>query len=899
MKKISRLLIQTLTLFLISLFFMSGSSNCYWYETERMSIGNGSITRDFIDIPGTPYVINGTKALTIFDITTGRCKGTYSSDKQLKAPVIMKAPESGWDIYFYSYSEDWSYFHLGRLEITEDLDFGNISFYDITSNERFRILGIETRDEVWFAGDKLYCLKRNVQEWITFEYPEGWDPDFSMDGLYLTDDNKNLFVVSFANTQDNLQGALFELESSKFSPIISFDNPVVGIERWKNRQNEKYLIMTLRDLWVYDTETESLNLLLEGFTTEYKSIMQDDTGKYIYAFNKPEAPWIPATDFYILDLENKEVETITYPFEEDYSFNVGYPTINLPYYDKGKQRITTITCFAPSPTYREFRFCYIDLSDFSLNYYTPDLFYANILGMIMCYLPEYQKFIVPELDYKSIIIGEVETGNFEHSIPLSFNAGSWSVIQDSDGPTLISNKKTNEFVHLTSIGRREPIETESMVANLCEFIGGERAFVIEDSGYKEYLLKDGSNQNINLPYDDIANLYPDPNRNQIIGIGDSAVQFIKPRGQVSVWTPSESNITLKAHNYDPDNEAVWMIYQKTKTKEWLFFKVSAQTYTHISTFTLPADSFSDTLNLVVDPYGNYLYFINQNIDLKIRELVIVDIELKQVAKRITLQDEVELLPTLIRVFPGIIPIPSKERLFLWDHYAPWLINTENLEILFGSIKTNPISALKSSQQPIMGVWNEEDDTVLVVDLNEYNTMDPDDVPAILKLDANTGEIKEKIDLSNLSSIRKFFFPGNTNKVCLLTSSNIYTYDLDPAWEEPARIEPSTNYIQFGEGDECRFSVNIKNEYDYEQKATAYIWLIAPDGTMLFFDGLGFTPEISGIPLTLPSNLDVTADFLTFTMPRGAPEGFYNLNAVFINDAGDRGPIGTWNFYVKD
>ena len=111
--------------------------------------------------------------------------------------------------------------------------------------------------------------------------------------------------------------------------------------------------------------------------------------------------------------------------------------------------------------------------------------------------------------------------------------------------------------------------------------------------------------------------------------------------------------------------------------------------------------------------------------------------------------------------------------------------------------------------------------------------------------------------------------------------------------------PGSSGIHCTSGDEAKFTVSVKNPYYYTQDATAYIWLFAPDGTMLFFDGAGFTFDVTGIPLTLPANLDVTGDILAFTMPAGIPEGFYNLNAVFLNENGDRGPIGTWNFYVKD
>ena len=146
-----------------------------------------------------------------------------------------------------------------------------------------------------------------------------------------------------------------------------------------------------------------------------------------------------------------------------------------------------------------------------------------------------------------------------------------------------------------------------------------------------------------------------------------------------------------------------------------------------------------------------------------------------------------------------------------------------------------------------------------------------------------------------------YFPKNKNEIIFLNKimNQVITLHLNPAWEKPATIEPGPNYVQFGEGDEAKFRVNVKNPYEFGQRATAYIWLYAPDGTMLFLNGMGVTLECAGIPLTLPANTDVTGDILSFTMPAGVPEGFYNFNAVFINEKGDRDSIGTWNFYVKD
>jgi len=251
------------------------------------------------------------------------------------------------------------------------------------------------------------------------------------------------------------------------------------------------------------------------------------------------------------------------------------------------------------------------------------------------------------------------------------------------------------------------------------------------------------------------------------------------------------------------------------------------------------------------------------------------------------------------VVPGLISIPARDRLFLWDHNNPWCIDTGSLEVIYGKFSENSDWSFENSGERMEGFWDEKREVVVVFDKSgeiiKYQPLPPFHLFEI-KLD--TGEVVKEIELSN--EYTDVYFPPEKDRIIFLNPERerLETLHLYPLWGDPTTITPSTNYVQVGEGDNCRFSVNIKNEYDYEQDATAYIWLIAPDGTMLFFDGLGFTPDITGIPLTLPANLDVNADFLTFTMPAGVPEGFYNLNALFINANGDRGPIGTWNFYVK-
>ena len=94
-------------------------------------------------------------------------------------------------------------------------------------------------------------------------------------------------------------------------------------------------------------------------------------------------------------------------------------------------------------------------------------------------------------------------------------------------------------------------------------------------------------------------------------------------------------------------------------------------------------------------------------------------------------------------------------------------------------------------------------------------------------------------------------------------------------------------------------VDIKNGKD-RNNVRAYVWLCLPHGENLYFDGTSWTSQVTGIPFIIPPNLEREDVVLAnFTIPPIMPEGFYNFNAQFVEEHGDRGPMGTWNFYVGD
>jgi hypothetical protein len=896
-----------LTLLIIAI--MSFSLNAAWFETEDMSVGNFSVAGGaFHEIPKSPYVIFGgmndftfnklSQKLVLFDVSTGRCKGTYIGTSELFEPVIMTDSNNGWNIYFAKYEEHSSMF--GKLHITNEGQFGDTFWFIITSPLMVKYsFCIPSRNEAWFVADKIYRLETNSDRWTTFDFPKDWNSEFTIEKVVLMEDQKELFIYSTHKDSPNPQGIFIYLETASFGPVISIEKGDYGnfmaLEKWKNHDNQ-YLFLYMKALSAYNSITGKFELLIDNFLTQTENIMQSEDGKNLYIFKYTmlftfRDPWL-----YELNLEEKTIKEHSFPLDVDWMF---YNSPTLPYFDRENNRIITLAFYDSFSVSKFHKPVIIDLTDFSMDY-IPGIEFHEMENF--AYNHEEQKIIASGIDFTHIITANINSGELKHSIPLSFKASSISTTHGSQSPDLIGNSQGKEFIKFLPISRREVFKTASKVKNISQYMDGTRAFVSEDSGYKEYLLDDGSSEDIQLSYG-VDKLYSDSSQNMIIGIGGNALQFIKPRGQVSVFKSSDENNDLKAHAYDPDNEYIWLIY-KTIDGQWFFYKVSANSFVEIDSFTLQSDSFSEILNFVLDPSQRYLYLINNKKDIGIRELVIIDIDTKHIVKRITLQTEVNDTVTFLRTCPGVIPVPSKESLFLWDHYGSWSINTSNLGISYGNSKSNPeagnsISDASKLPLAVQGYWNENKEQVIVVDLS-YFPMDISDKPIVLRIDLDTGELLQKIVIQN-EGIQNVFFPANQDEIYLLNSgeSKLYTLHLDPAWETPATIAPSTNYIQLGEGDNAKFTVNVKNAYDFAQNATAYIWMYAPDGTMLFFSSTGISLDISGIPLSLPANLDITGDILTFTMPAGVPEGFYNFNAVFVNENGDRGPIGTWNFYVKD
>ena len=117
-----------------------------------------------------------------------------------------------------------------------------------------------------------------------------------------------------------------------------------------------------------------------------------------------------------------------------------------------------------------------------------------------------------------------------------------------------------------------------------------------------------------------------------------------------------------------------------------------------------------------DPTGKYFYAITENKVIKSRSLIILDIQKREIVKIITLQTNVETSSFHTIVFPGIIPIPEQDKVFLWDHYGSWCIDNNTFDILYGSPVDNPQAMFDAGSKQIEGKWDDEKGRIILYDM---------------------------------------------------------------------------------------------------------------------------------------------------------------------------------------
>jgi len=898
---------------LVLIFCQTSASYSEWFETRCIQVGNSGFSLKtnqqsyFYRIPNSHFILYSTVngwSITLFDMQKGKFRDNIVRNKDMLNPVVIEDLNSGWNIYF-----SYGFGKLGKLYLNSRGEFGQEVLMENTydAGSSIELVGINNRREIWFIGNKIHRYKLSNANWEEFIYPDEWDSNFKSLEIFLTENEDFLFIYSKSNTTAYYQLVLLNLltgeTKSVTPPEENFFKSIKDIKKW-NEHEGSFLILKKDSLSSYNILTGDIEnhiTINSDVSGTCSQILQNNTGKLVYFFNNYLGIVKDfGKDFFIHNIEDNSFTQQTYAFDDYWNFS-----LNCLFLDNTNNRILTTILhnptFDPTPTSEPaaLKPVFIDLNDYSVS--VMDVSIGEFIDND--YFPS-ESLLVTSLTSKSTI--ELVNFNKEESITsikLGYCAEFWSVTKDLE---IFSNSVGSEFCVFDSNYRNEFRTTGYPSAYVPQAISlfpdAKSALIVmpgqvnDPNKYLLFFLDANYSNEINLSF------YPgsfilDNSNNQVISAHYyfSKFDFIKQNGQVYEWSSSISGNFNIFH--DEDNNYLWVSCLNDE-QEIHFFKISTITYEEESKFIITPDSeITGILRQKIHPSQNYMYLIVNDNSFN-RKFLVLDIIKQQIVKSILLQDNVSSKSTVI---PGIVLIPEKKVIFLWDHYGGWYIDSESFEILYGEVLSNPPAESDGSIH-VDGFWDPDKDRIVIADLSyESLSMEQDDTPKrILEIDLNNGFILKEIKLPD-DYITSMFFPVNKKSIKFFSplKSRTYTLHLNPNWDTPATITPSTNYIQFGEGDEAKFSVNIKNEYEFSQDVTAYMWLYAPDGTMLFFDGSSLTTNISGIPLTLPANLDITGDILTFTMPAGVPEGFYNFNAFFVNERFDRGPVGTWNFYVKD
>jgi len=865
-----------------------------WVESNYFGLGNFYFYDNagyFVQIQESPYVIYFyNRSIIVIDTERGRIRGGIHLDHQFYSGsvAIIPDPESGWNMFYYDSSSD----NFGKLHIDPSGQFSNDVYLLKSSEKSSPAVGIPEKHQVWYFMEKILCLNTDDETWNEYDFPLGWDYNFRSTNLFPVFSADYILCTSYGNTIKGYQAFLFNMETGNSKTLVAEDNSffhkIRDVAEWKNHPGY-FIILQKNEIYSLDINSGKIELLIEGFeASSSKRIMQNESGILYFLGN--------TNLLYILNLEEKTFQTIEFQLEENLYFQGA-----ASYYDKKRDKIidiiyedSEVVTGSVNP-----RLCLINPKTYLIEYLSEPF---ERIGCDI-YLEEDNKFVF--ISTPDLYVVDLNTYEYKKTIPIEYNAITCEILKGSDDSIMVNNIYGPDFVKIRPDCNRE-IHNSGINANLvCGFPDG-KGCIVGDFLYlstryyrnyydfKYYEFEDGSSRDIEF-IDSCNTFLSDSMNDQLIVLSYKDIHFISSDLSIKSWfAPEGLNFTSVYYMFNEEKNTLWLYYYNLDNDDRYFYKLSTKTNSLIDSFIIENEEVTYILHTEYDPSGKYLYFIDKKENGTVRVLVIFDVDKKEIVKRITLQTEIESSSFFQKVIPGIIPVPEKDKLFLWDHYGSWCIDTNTWEILYGESKSNP-RAIGSVPG---GFYDEQNNQVVLVD----SSYDPEgtgsDHRRCLIVNLDTGDIVNEYESPSGSLVHI----SKDDKIILFLEtdgSRINILHLEPEWETPARIQPGTNYIQFGEGDEAKFTINIRNDYDFSQDVTAYMWLYAPDGTMFFFDGISLNMDIKGIPLTLPANLDIAGDILAFTMPAGVPEGFYNINAVLINENGDRGPVGTWNFYVKD
>jgi len=710
---------QIFVLILSIFFLLCADLSAEWMESDYFGLCNLAFTGGnpigyYLAIPDSPYIIfHSGNDFLIIDIEEWRLKGggvlPHSFNRRNMSVIPDK--KSGWNL-FYINDYDKAF---RKLHVNADGTFGEDNSLSRKAEIWSHSVGIPERYEVWYFTDKILRLNTIDEEWAEYDYPDGWDTKFDYVRPYPAISSNAVIGIAYGENVRDYQAFILDIDTGA-SKIIDaedgFFKGVKDIDEWKEHPGH-FIIMKKDEIYSYNSETETIELLIKDFDVKGREIMQDDNGRFLYivdGYNR----------LCIVDLFEKTSQIHDIPVKEGFAIVVSEIE---PVYDS--RRNCLILFIRNEDFYGDADLVLLDLGDLTVTHFEKTPENPSITGIFI----EYEnKFLFTTDQY--FYIADFGSFDLNKGIPIFYKTKAWNMIDDFNKPILLDNTKGDEFIRMYPGFRREMLNLGFEPELVCQFPEGDKALVCDgeldwssETGYNSklyYYDYNFENRNLNeieFPYDSdflmIYEFFSDPDNNQIILVCEDTfwedmynftahkvVFFVGEDYSISTWISPEVmreaindehfiRFTNEEFIFDSAKDLLWFKWEDNETDDMHIHKLSTKTKSHEDFFILEKDLFDIIRGAVFSPDSRFLFFINETDTNSRRELVIFDLDKSEIIKKFNLQDNIEYDGYHLAVIPCILPVPGKDRLFLWDRYGGWCIDTNTWEILYGDLKSNP------------------------------------------------------------------------------------------------------------------------------------------------------------------------------------------------------------------
>lgn len=394
------------------------------------------------------------------------------------------------------------------------------------------------------------------------------------------------------------------------------------------------------------------------------------------------------------------------------------------------------------------------------------------------------------------------------------------------------------------------------------------------------------------PFERINFLNKDVFNNRLVGSNskNNILYFFESDITYSSWN-SDGNYTFFEVKVDEDSGSTWVLASSNNDSKLYFLKFDDVNNEPV---VYSVEKLSTTnMEFMLNPSGDTIFTLSLDgsYRYKFSEWSPADDEIIFSTEIFTFTGEPSILPVAWKY------IESKSKVFLYDGYGSWLYDTVNHKMQHGYPVADP-SAFSGTG--VFADYDKNNNRVLVVDLNTKSDQ------SIIEFDPDNGVSTNKIELPD-AYYEEVMFNLVEDKIHLIKKIEAYqnkyinpeilTVHLN-GWKNAPTLKPRTNNVEYHPGVNLKLNLTVDNPGQVVN-ATAYVWFWIPDNIFICFDSTNAYLTPKGIPMILSEGESNSFDLISFNMPDGLPEGYWTVDAMFINnETGQRGIVSNFNFYYR-